>query len=321
MTAYAIGREPLRVLPPDATRVTCILNAAAGSGEMPATREQLGRLFAVFGTALRIVIVHSADEITFHARQAIGSGRLVVAGGGDGTVSAVASVLAGTGAVLGVLPLGTCNHFAKDLGIPLDLAGAVSTILNGRVRTVDMGEVNGQLFLNNSSLGVYPQLVRGRIAEQHRGHRKWIALAMAAAAALRHPSPVLVHLQSGSPPPDRLLSDGAQALARRTPLLFVGNNRYSLAGPQAGRRARLDAGQLWVCTTHEAGNCRLLGLAVRALAGHLRTHDLEMQDTAEFWVETQRRRIEVAWDGEVTTMASPLHYRIRPAALRVMAPS
>jgi len=308
--------EPLRVLPPDATRVTCILNAAAGSGEMPEARERLGRLFAGFGTAVRIVIVHSADEIIFHARQAIGSRRPVVAGGGDGTVSAVASMLAGNDAVLGVLPLGTCNHFAKDLGIPLDLAGAVRTILTGRVRTVDLGEVNGQLFLNNSSLGVYPQLVRGRIAEQHRGHRKWVALALAAAAALRHPSPVLVQLQAAG-----LQADGAQALARRTPLLFVGNNRYSLAGPQAGRRARLDAGQLWVCTTREAGSCRLLGLAVRALAGHLRAHDLEMQDTAEFWVETQRRQIEVAWDGEVTTMVCPLHYRIRPGALRVMAPS
>ena len=316
MTVYANGREPLQALPPNATDVTCILNAFAGSGEMPEARERLRRSFAGFGTAVRIIIVHSADEITVHARQAIGSGRPVVAGGGDGTVNAVASMLAGTGAVLGVLPLGTCNHFAKDLGIPLDLASAVSTVLTGRVRTVDVGEVNGQLFLNNSSLGVYPQLVRGRIAEQHRGHRKWVALAMAAAAALRHPSPVLVHLQSGD-----LRSDAAQALARRTPLLFVGNNRYSLAGPQAGRRVRLDAGQLWVCTTREAGSCRLLGLAVRALAGHLRAHDLEMQDTAEFWVETQRRQIEVAWDGEVTTMTSPLHYRIRPGALRVMVPS
>lgn len=310
----------MRVLPPNATEVTCILNAAAGSGEMPAAREQLGRLFAGFGITARIIIAQSADELTLHVRQAIGSARPVVAGGGDGTVSAVASMLAGTGAVLGVLPLGTCNHFAKDLGIPLDLAGAVQTILTGRVRTVDMGDVNGQLFLNNSSLGVYPQLVRGRIAEQHRGHRKWIALAMAAAAALRHPSPVLVHLQSGGLPSDWLQTDGAQALARRTPMLFVGNNCYSLAGPRAGRRARLDAGQLWVCTTRQAGNCRLLGLAVRALAGHLRPHDLETQDTAEFWVETQRQQIEVAWDGEVTAMASPLHYRIRPGALRVMAP-
>jgi len=300
----------LQAPPPAAPGVTCILNAAAGSGEMPAARERLGRLFAEFGAPARVVIVSSADEMTFHARQAIGNGRPVVAGGGDGTVNAVASALAGTDAVLGVLPLGTCNHFAKDLGIPLDLAGAVRTVLTGRARAVDMGEVNGQLFLNNSSLGVYPQLVQARIAEQHRGHRKWVALAMAAVACLRHPSPMLV----------RLRLDGTTALERRTPLLFVGNNHYSLAGPRAGRRTRLDAGQLWVVMTREAEDRRLLRLAVRALAGHLRASDLDMRDTAEFWVETRKRRVKVAWDGEVMVMASPLHYRIRPLALRVMVP-
>lgn len=310
MTAHADRTKLPQGLPTAATGVTCILNAAAGSGEMPAARERLGRLFAGSGAAARIVVAHGIDELARHAREAAGRGCTVVAGGGDGTVNAVASALAGTGALLGVLPLGTCNHFAKDLGIPLDLAGAVRTILAGRVRAVDVGEVNGQLFLNNSSLGAYPQLVQGRIAEQHRGHGKWVALAMSAAAYLRHPSPLLVHLRS----------DGAQVPARRTPLLFVGNNRYTLSGPRPGRRARLDTAQLWVCTTREAGDFRLLALAVRALAGHLRARDLDIRGTAEFWVETQRRQVEVAWDGEVSTMASPLHYRIRPLALRVLVP-
>lgn len=277
---------------------------------MVAAREQLDHLFAEHSTPARIVIVQSGDEILFHARQAAGGGRPVVAGGGDGTVNAVASTLAGTNTVLGVLPLGTLNHFAKDLGIPLELAGAVRTILTGRVETVDVGEVNGQVFLNNSSLGVYSQLVRGREAEQNRGHNKWVAFAMAAFATLRHPLPLHVHLQL----------DGAEALARRTPLLFVGNNRYIMDGLRIGRRIRLDAGQLWVCTAPQAGRGQLLCLAVRALAGRLRLDDLDARNATEFWVETQRRNVEVAWDGEVTTMASPLHYRIRPRALRVMVP-
>lgn len=292
------------------TGVTCILNAAAGSGHGPGLGEEIARLFAEVGTSATVVTVVDGAGVTFQARQAIGRGHLIVAAGGDGTVNAVASVLAGTGGVLGLLPLGTFNHFARDLGLPLDLKGAVRTALTGRVRVVDVGEVNGQIFLNNSSLGLYPHLVRGRVAEQKQGHRNWVALAAAVISCLRHPLPLLV----------RLRLDGAEALVRRTPLLFVGNNRYGMTGRHMGGRTRLDTGQLWMCVVHEAGYARLLGLTLRALAGHLRPKDLDMRTMADLWIGTKQRRLEVAWDGEVTTMDAPLHYRIRPAALRVMVP-
>lgn len=293
-----------------AAELTCILNATAGPGHNAAARAQLERLFAEFGTPARVVLVQDGDEIAAQARQAAGPGHPVVAAGGDGTVNAVASTLAGTDAVLGVLPMGTCNHFAKDLGIPLDLKAAVRTTLTGRIATVDVGEVNGQMFLNNSSLGIYPQFVRDREMEQDQGYGKAMALAMAVVAVLRHPSPLRV----------RLRSDGTTALMRPTPLLFVGNNRYSMERLRMGRRTRLDAGQLWVCMAPPMAHGRLLGMALRALAGRLRPGDLDAREATEFWVETQRRRVEVAWDGEVAMMASPLHYRIRPRALRVMAP-
>jgi len=292
------------------TGVTCILNTAAGPGHGPEVREQVARLFAEGGTPAHVVMVQAGAVMATQVRHAAARGDLVVAGGGDGTVNAIASALAGTGGVLGVLPLGTCNHFAKDLSLPLDLAGAVRTVLTGKVRAVDVGEVNGQVFLNNSSLGLYPQLVRSRIAEQKQGHRKWVALAIAAVSCLFHPLSLLVRLQV----------DGAEALMRRTPLLFVGNNRYDMSGLHMGARAQLDGGQLWVCLAHDAGSAGLLSLAVRALSGHLRPGELDMLDTADLRVGTGRRRVEVAWDGECTAMHAPLYYRIRPAALRVVVP-
>jgi diacylglycerol kinase family enzyme len=290
--------------------VTCILNAAAGSGHGPDRAEEIARLCAELGTSATVVTVVSGAGIVPEARQALMHGQLILAGGGDGTVNAVASTLAGTGCVLGVLPLGTCNHFAKDLGLPLDLSGAVRVALTGRVKAVDVGDVNGQMFLNNSSLGLYPHLVTGRLAEQKQGHRKWVALAMAAVSCLRHPLPLLVGLRL----------DGADALVRRTPLLFVGNNRYCMTGPHMGGRTRLDAGELWMCVAYDAGYARLLGMTVRALAGHVRQTDLEMRSMADLWVGMQRREVAVARDGEITKMPTPLHYRIRPAALRVMVP-
>jgi hypothetical protein len=97
----------------------------------------------------------------------------VVVGGGDGSVRTVASVLADTGVPLGVLPLGTLNHFARDLGIPLDVEAAAETIAKGDVRVVDLAKANGEIFINNASIGIYPYLViarerQGRPGPRHR---------------------------------------------------------------------------------------------------------------------------------------------------------
>ena len=103
-----------------------------------------------------------------------------MAGGGDGTVNTVASAVIDTDKTFGVLPLGTLNHFAKDLHIPLDLEAAARTIIAGHTTQVDVGEVNDEIFLNNSSLGLYPRLVQKRKKKQRLGSRKWAAFFWAA---------------------------------------------------------------------------------------------------------------------------------------------
>src|SRR5581483_6186931 len=116
---------------------------------------------------------------------------VIVAAGGDGTLNAVASALVGTDIALGVLPMGTLNHFAKDLKIPLDVAHAARAIAEGHTKTVDVGVVNGRIFVNNSSLGLYPHIVRARELKQHRpGWGKWTALVWATWLVLRR-SPFL----------------------------------------------------------------------------------------------------------------------------------
>ena len=124
---------------------------------------------------------------------------MVVAAGGDGTMNAVASALIGTETAMGVLPLGTLNHFAKDLKIPLELEGAVATIVTGRIVPIDVGEVNGHIFLNNSSIGIYPWIVRERETEQRKGYRKWVAFARASISALKRYSLLHVRLRDGGP--------------------------------------------------------------------------------------------------------------------------
>src|SRR5439155_15163527 len=122
--------------------------------------------------------------------------RILVAGGGDGTVNALAGAVVGRDVRFGVLPLGTLNHFAKDLGIPLDLAAAVDVVLDGRVQSVDVGEVNGRVFINNTSIGVYPRIVELRNRHRGSGMAKWAAALWATLAVLLHPPLLGVRIQT-----------------------------------------------------------------------------------------------------------------------------
>lgn len=287
----------------------CILNGA--SSRLEAAREHLVRISAEFGVEPRIVIARGAD-LPLSAARALGeNSRLVVAGGGDGTINAVAGALAGRDTALGVLPIGTLNHFARDVGIPLNLEAAVRTLFTGQVKKVDVGEVNGRVFVNNSGIGLYPRIVRVREEAQRRGHVKWVAFLLAVGSVMRRYSLVSV----------RLRSEETHAAARGTPFVFVGNNRYEIAGLEIGTRSTLNSGRLWACVAPKTGRRNLMRMALRAFLGHVADHELDAFEAEEFFVETATRSVNVSTDGEVTIMDAPLHYRIRPGALGVVAPS
>jgi diacylglycerol kinase family enzyme len=167
------------------TQAAVIVNAGAGQGHDGDLASALRGKFAAVGIDADVTLAGSGEEMIGVAREALDDGiGLVVAGGGDGTMNAVASVLAGSQARFGVLPLGTLNHFAKDLNIPLALDDAIANVAHGRPVAVDVGEVNGRIFLNNSSLGLYPDIVRDREKQQRRlGRGKWLAFCRASLAA------------------------------------------------------------------------------------------------------------------------------------------
>jgi len=292
-------------------RLTCILNGAAGSNRALQANDRLPDLFAQHGAHARILLATDGEEIADLARRAAEENSdLVVAAGGDGTMNGVASALIGTETPLGVLPLGTLNHFAKDLHIPMELEAAVATIFTGQVAQIDVGAVNGRPFLNNSSLGLYPFIVREREKEQSKGHGKWVAFVEAALFAIRRYSPLYVNLRVD----DRNQSD-------RSPFIFIGNNRYELSGMHIGARVKLDAGKLSVYRAPHAGRIKLLRLALQALAGQHAPDDLVILDTKEFWIAAKRDRLSVAIDGEVAALRTPLHYRCLPRALNVIVPA
>src|SRR5262249_1860097 len=143
----------------------------------------------------------------------------VVAAGGDGTVSTIAAALAGGDVPLAVLPLGTLNHFARDLGMPATIADAARAIADGAVDRVGVGEVTGRIFVNNSSRGLYPLVVASREADQRAtGHGKWRAMLTAIWRVLRRFPLLAVQVRSA-----------AGAVTARTPFVFVGNNAYRVS--------------------------------------------------------------------------------------------
>jgi diacylglycerol kinase family enzyme len=291
--------------------ITCILNGSAGSNRARQARERIADLFAHHGSQVRVLLARNGSEIPDLARQAMAAGsQPVVAGGGDGTLSAVASALVGSRHVLGILPLGTLNHLAKELKIPLELEAAVANLFTGRLARIDVGEVNGCIFLNNSSLGLYPAIVREREARQRRGARKWIAFAFALVTSLCHYAPVKVWLRVDS---------GPESTAP-TPFVFIGNNRYEIEGAHMGGRSRLDGGRLWICRVPHGGLWTLLRLAVKALLGRVPHGGFEAVEGQECEVRAKGRQLRVSADGEVISLETPLRYRIRPGALGVIVP-
>ena len=151
-------------------KICCITNSRAGPSGEP-FGNVVAELFAAHGVQLTIFELHEGNSLRGLAEDAVHqSYDVIVAAGGDGTINAVASVLVGHNIVkLGIIPRGTLNHFARALEIPTDMEKAVETIVAGHVKMIDVGQVNDQIFVNNSSVGLYPSIVRMRESLQNLG--------------------------------------------------------------------------------------------------------------------------------------------------------
>jgi len=287
-----------------------IINAGGGSVGDDA-EEQVRAALAKAGVDAEVFVLGAA-KCAEKAKEAVERGvPLVIAAGGDGTVSAIAGELVDGDTRLGILPLGTLNHFARDLGIPDDLDEAAQILAAGKVQSVDLAELNDRIFINNSAIGLYPMMVLDRDAQQRRlGRSKWLALMVASFRTLAR----FRHQRL------RLTVNGRPAPAD-TPLLFVGNNDYQLELPNAGSRDSLNDGMLCVLVMRSQSRAGFIAATARALVGRTRGNDMVRLDgVTSLRVDSHRSQLSVSLDGETCHFAPPLDYRIRPGALQVIAP-
>jgi diacylglycerol kinase family enzyme len=294
-------------------RIRVIVNRGGGSfGEDKAG--ELEGLFRARGIEAKVLAVEPG-ELDRHCAEAAGAHGVdaLVAAGGDGTISTAAAAVAGTAMPFGVLPLGTLNHFARDAGIPLDLGEAVGVIAGGHTRPVDVAEVNGRLFVNNSAVGLYPRLVREREAQQrHLGRSKRLAMAAATVRTLWRFSHHRLTIRI----------EGRQAPVE-TPLLFVGNNRYEMGLLSLGKREAIDKGELCIYAPLARSAWQFVTISLRAVLGKEDEQEdfltLDGIEAAE--IGSSRAFLMVATDGEAQLMETPLRYKVRKGALKLYVPS
>lgn len=293
-------------------RIDLVINAAAGGRAAKGLRRSIVDEFRSQGIEVNLLVAKAGRRMAETARRVRESAsQTVVAAGGDGTINAVASAILGTDKRLGVLPVGTFNYFAKNLGIPLDLAGAVGTVARGRAADVDVCEVNGRIFINNSSIGLYPSLIRQREQEYRRWGRRQL-VAYASVLRVIFGRGIFVNVR---------ITTGGGELVERTPLVFVGGNRFQIEEFDLPGRRCVKRGEMAIYLARADGPAGLLRLAMQALLRRLRgERRLEVLCAGEALVETRRTRLRVALDGEVVVLKTPLHFKTRPAALKVLVP-
>jgi len=295
-------------------QIEVVVNCGAGSvegAEADAQRTDIRDAFAPLGLDPRVALV-VGSALASAITGAVERGAEVVAvAGGDGSLGTAADALSGTEAVLGVLPLGTFNHLAKDLGIPIDLADAARVVVEGSTVTIDLAVVNERVFVNNSSIGLYPVMVDLR--DEIRTERGWGKVRSVPLASW--------HVMRRLPARRLRIRAGEKRWHLRSPFVFVGNNMYEVGPKGIGSRTRIADGELccYVATTEtRLGLLRLaLGAATRGAAS---TPTLESACSGEVTIDAHGHRVLVAIDGEIATLRSPLCYRTRAGALQVRVP-
>jgi diacylglycerol kinase family enzyme len=233
--------------------------------------------------------------------------RTFVAAGGDGTVNALASLLVNKmDVVMGVIPSGTLNHFAKDLGLAVEIDESVSRLAKGRSKLIDVGHINDKIFLNNSSIGIY-----AKVANVKRRTKVWL---------FRFILGILSGLWFIANPPSYnfKIKVGGKTIQRNISIIFVGNNRYDLSGFGLSNRHSLSGGNLSIYVIRTINPFRLIAVSLNLLIGHINADYFETYEAPELKINTRKKKLLVAYDGEVARLKTPILYSIAKKELRVI---
>jgi len=296
-------------------KIHVVVNARAGTVldcESESLQQEIVNAFTAAGHDVTVHMI-TPDELKETIAKALAQGcDAVVVGGGDGTVRAAAESLIGTGIPLGILPLGTMNRLARDLKIPLTVPQAATALAAGETATIDVGDVNGRIFLNNSIFGVTTlysenrQSLRGKPTMQRmRGYARAVKDILQSRRRMEVD-----------------VDDGHQPIRLRILSMAVSNNRYANRPSLTLAKDGLHHGVLAVYISKHPSGWGMARAVVRAMLGRLKSDpDVVHLEGRRIDVLTRRSTLRLANDGELETVELPLRYTIRPGALKVMVPA
>ena len=296
--------------------ICIILNGGSGKRDARSQPDAIAAAFAALGSACTMRLVEDGAQIEARARAAVAEGfTTIVAAGGDGTICGVASALRGSATLMGILPLGTFNYFARSLDLPMDLEPAVKVIVEAHTRALRIATVNNQVFLNNASLGAYPAILETREDIYKRWGRSKIAAYWA----------VIKTLSMVRPPLQLRITTDGKTRTVRSPLVFVVNNAYQLAQLAVVGADHIEEGKLVVFVAPDAGRFEMIRMAVRIGLGRgLPRWKFAVLGGADILVERLGRRPghrqTIARDGERERLAGPFHFQVVENALTVLVP-
>ena len=292
--------------------IEVILNAGSGSHREKETCDTIAKVFQAAQRPFHISVASGETLCGLAEEKAASDCAVIVAGGGDGTICCVAEAALKNNKTLGVIPLGTFNYFAKNLGLPLETEAAAQVILEGKTRRAPVLELDGRMILNNTSIGIHPAVLLKRRQIYRRWGRNQISAYLS------------VMLTAFQPPPRlrvRLATEEGEVV-RETPLVMVCSNAFQMEAFALAGKECLAEGQFALYVARMAGRATICRLGLRTLLRRLRPEiDYEVICTSEVTIETiGQRRFRAAVDGELESLESPLHFRVGPEALRVLVP-
>lgn len=292
--------------------IEVILNAKSGSQKADETRQLLKKVFAAGERPFHISMASGAKLCQLADEKAATDCEVLVAGGGDGTICCVAEAALKAGKSLGVIPLGTFNYFAKNLGIPLDPTEAARVILKGEKARASVLDLDGRLILNNASIGIHPAV----LLKRRQLYRRWGRNQMSA-----YLSVVLTAFQEAPSLRVRLGTE-EEEVVRETPLVMVCSNQFQMEEFALAGKECLAEGKFALYVARMPGRATIFRLGLRALFRQLRAGtDYEVFCCSDVTIETlRRRRLRAAVDGELEELESPLRFRLSEAELCVLAP-
>jgi diacylglycerol kinase family enzyme len=289
-----------------------IVNRGAGAGNKAGLTREIATAFTAHGWQVEFILVGRRNLYSRTRRTVVQAPGVIVVAGGDGTISTVAAACMEANRPLGIVPAGTFNYIARNLGVPTEVAQAVAVIVTGRVRHVDMGEINGRLFLNNAGFGLYATMIEQRERAKRRfGRRRVVAFCSALRCLLSaHPLYAVEWVADG------------RTERRRTTTLVFGCNALQLEHVSGAAAECLRHQQLAVLSLQLRRRWQIALAAGAALVGRLdRAATTEAFCARTVRVQTRRRGLKVAIDGELARLRSPLDVRFRLGVLQVLVPA